>query len=208
MGKAVKLKRQRAIERAVNPHAKLIRAVEVIGHAYGAYADCAGACALLCLTASELGYTLESRAVSAVIKQPSTNDTFFMGPKATALVPEGERHRIENHLPGGRDTGHMILTGLSPRMLFDANLGQIRGYGMNAPDSVAFAIPLTDEPDIAWRIELPDLDVTYMPDGNPALVERYEAGLAKRKEEAGRLADMLSRGLSAVAILSDIRPSL
>jgi hypothetical protein len=194
MGKAVKLKRQRANERAVNPHPKLLRAVEVIGRAYGAHADCAGACALLCLTAGELGYTLEPRAVSAVVRQPSTNDTFFMGPKATSLVPEEERHRIENHLPGGRNTGHMILTGLSPRMLFDANLGQVRGYGMNAPDSV-------------WRIELPDLDVTYMPDGNQALLERYKAGLAKRKEEAGRLADMLSRGLSAVAILNEIRPS-
>lgn len=207
MGKASRLRRERAIaiEAAFAPGTvqMLHAAAQAVGDVYGAHADCAAAAALLRLTADHLGFDLTPRAVSVYAHQASTNTFAFMGPKATAMIPEDKREGVENHFWEGKDTGHMILTSEEPRMLFDPNLRQLAGYGMEAP-SLTLNTKSTDPEDGGWTAKLPDLDLIYMLDGNTALWAWYEESLVSHAEDARALAGMIRVCQSSAQIRSRI----
>ena len=200
MGSASKAKAARKAEALANPHAKLSTAIEVIGWVYGSYADCAAVSAFLKVTAAKLGYELTPRSVSLIANQPSKKNHAHMGPKATALIPESEQHRVEDYKPDGRDTGHMVLVSEDLMLMIDPNIGQLRGYGMAAPNSLAVAIESTEPASGEWLASAPDLRLVYMPDDNPALWPHYEASLIDAEENAAKLAMFINRGFSAARI--------
>lgn len=206
MGKAKRIKRERAQRRAPEPHAALNMASELIAYSYGSHADCAAAAALMVMTGKELGYTLTARSVSVLARQPSTGAIAFMGPRASALVAESDRSRAENHRAGDGDTGHMIVTADEPRVLIDVNVGQIRGYGMQAPDGITINIQSTDPENGQWIANTQDLELVYLPDDNDALWDRYRAGLSQLQASAHRLAQLIAGGASVDAIKQQITP--
>lgn len=207
MGKASRLRRERAsaAAAAVDPGtvAMMITAAEAVGAIYGTHADCAAAAALLRLTAGYLGFELTPRAVSLYAHQASTDTYAFMGPKATAMIPEDKREGVENHFWEGKDTGHMILTSEEPRMLFDPNLRQLASYGMDAP-GLTLNIRSTSPEDGGWTANLPDLDLIYMLDDNKALWPWYEESLIGHAQDAQVLAALIRAGQSPAQILDRV----
>jgi len=181
-------------------------AVEAVGYAFGADADCAAASALVKLISDRLGVHLTPRSVSVVLEELSSDTKGFMGPKATALVKPDEMARMENYRQESKDTGHMVVISKDPPTLFDANLGQLRAYGVNAPDSLALPIDSTEPKSGEWKADLGDLQLTYMLDENPALWDRYEAALVGHKEDAERLVRLLRGGSSMQAIKNTMKP--
>lgn len=183
-------------------------AAELIGYSYGSYADCAAASAMLVLTGRHLGYELTPRPVSLLARQQSTNDLAFMGPRATALVPEQDHDRIENFRPGDpdNDTGHMVVTSEDPSLLLDVNLGQLRGYGMQAPDALIIRIVSTTPENGRWVANAPDLELIYLADDNDALWDRYEEGMHVMADDAAKLAGLIRAGRSTASIRAMLRP--
>jgi hypothetical protein len=145
------------------------------------------------MTAEQIGYELTPRPVSLIARQQSTENWALMGPKAYDAVPEAERHRIEDFRPDGRNTGHMVLTSEDPLLLLDPNLRQLGGYGMKAP-SAAIRIKSINPEDGTWGLDLGDLQISYILDGNDALWSRYEESLRGHAQNASDLARMLRRG--------------
>ncbi|RZU63998.1 hypothetical protein EV379_0287 [Microterricola gilva] len=208
MGKGGRLRKQRAAGAATDAHASLLAAVELIGYSYGAYADCAAASAMLVLTGRHLSYELTPRPVSLLARQRSTDDLAFMGPRATALVPEHDHDRVENFRPGDpdEDTGHMVVTSENPLLMLDANLGQLRGYGMQAPDALVIRIGDTTPENGRWVANAPDLELVYLPDNNDALWDRYQEGLHAMADDAAKLAALIQAGRSTASIRAMLRP--
>lgn len=206
MGKASRLKKERAAAAASNPYPDLAAAVELIGYAFGSHPDCAAVSAFIYLTGKELGYELTPRSVSVVAHQISTDEIAFMGPRASALVAKADAGRVEDHRTEGRDSGHMVVTAEDPTVLLDGNLGQLRAYGLRAPDSVILRIESTKPENGLWVAKLSDLQVTYLPDDNESLWERYAAGLEGHREEAIQLASMIRAGASVAQIKASITP--
>lgn len=202
-GKRLRDRRAKAAAKAAEPPplAWLNTANEAVGDAFGTEADCAVACAILKMTADILGFSLTPRPVSLWARKPSTNDIAVMGPKATALVPESERHRIEDHWFEGRDTGHMVLTSEQPSMLLDPNLRQLATLGIHAP-SISLNIKSTNPDGGVWRANPPgfDLELVYMLDGNDALWDRYESALETHRPHAVALAELVRAGQTAEQI--------
>lgn len=206
MGKASRLKKERAAATVSNPYPDLTAAVELIGYAFGSHPDCAAVSAFLHLTGKRLGYELTPRPVSVVAHQISSDDVAFMGPRASELMAKANAGRVEDHRAEGRDSGHMVVTSEDPTVLLDGNLGQLRAYGLRAPDSVVLRIANTKPENGLWVANLPDLQVTYLPDDNESLWERYAAGLEGHREEAIQLADMIRSGASVAQIKASITP--
>lgn len=201
MGKGKRLKAERQLALAENagraPLHMLAEAVLAIGDLFGTNADCATAAAMLKLTAGHLGYELSPRPVSLVAMQPSTGNVAFMGPKATSLVPESDRDRVENHLPEGKDNGHMVLTSEDPALLLDPNLRQLGAFGMQAP-SLVIRIQSTEPSSGEWFAELDDLELQYILDeANPALSQWYNDGLVQHADRSRQLATLLRSGAKA-----------
>jgi hypothetical protein len=185
----------------------LLMACDLVGDAFGTRADCAAAAAMLHLTAENLGFELTPRPVSLYARQLSTGTEAVMGPRATALVPESERDRLEDMRPMGVEgnPGHMVLTSEEPRMLFDPNLRQLGGYGIPAP-SLAIRIKSTHPEDGGWTADLPDLKLAYLvDDDNDVLRPRYDGGLTSFAAEARRLAQLIRQGKTAAQIHSAMR---
>jgi hypothetical protein len=148
------------------------------------------------LIAAELGLDLEPRAVSLVATQLSTGDKAIMGPKALAMVPDGQRHLMERVSAWDVENGHMVLTSEDPRTFFDPNLRQLNGYGIPA-SNIAMNIQSTNPLDGGWTANLPDLQVVYLvDDDNTRLRSAYEEGLAEHQANAKAIARMLQDGLS------------
>lgn len=211
MGKGKRLKAERAAE-AARPlatrepdQAMLLEAVGAVGEAFGDRADCAAAAAFLVLTGRNLGFALTPRPVSLLARDSASGDVAVLGPKASALLSDADRARVEDHTPEGRNTGHMVVTSESPRFLFDPNLRQLSGYGLRAP-SVAFPIRSTTPADGGWRNAVAGLDLRYiMDDENTALSERYEAALEFFVPHAEALATLLRQGASPATIRKVMR---
>jgi hypothetical protein len=206
MGNAKQAKTERAIARQLRPHGRLHDIVEIVGYSFGAHQDCAGATALLVSTAEYLGLSLQPLAVSVFASRPSDDTHRVMGPRATARLSESDLKKLKNYRPGGRDTGHFVAITRDPELLLlDGNLGQLRGFGVAAPDSLLLPITGADNPEAEWEAELPDLHLTYMPDGNDALWERYKNGLKALAMDGQKIAAALERGMSVAQVKTQLR---
>lgn len=175
-------------------------AVMAVGDVFGTTANCADAAALLAAAARELGYDLKPRPVAVFAHKPSTDDFAFMGPKATALIPENRKHAIEDLRPDGKDNGHLVLTSEDPLLLLDPNLRQLGAFGIEAP-SVALRIKSTHPDSGEWEMKLPDLNLVYILDeSHTVLLERYNEVADAAAVDGKALANMIRRGMSAAQI--------
>jgi hypothetical protein len=199
LGKASRNKRERSLERAVSaitesrvPIDLLRRAVEEIGQLYGTIQDCAGAAALLQETGRLLGYELTARPVSLLATHAASRTQIVMGRRATERVVEAGPIEIEDHLHGGRDTGHMVVTCDDPPMLMDANLfGQLAPHGIKVRP-LCLDVLSAHPKDGMWITEHDGLDMVYISDDtDQSLVPRFEVNLRECKPHARSLAGAL-----------------
>ncbi len=143
-----------------------------------------------------MGYTLVPRPVSAVILDHKSGNTLIMGPKARARFAPGALEKLENHLPDGKDNGHIVLTSEDPRALYDSNLRQTGAYGVEAP-SIVMNIRSTEPESGEWVFKYGDLEVLYIVDDETrVLVEAMERVAPKLAESASILVDNLRAGVS------------
>ena len=207
MGKGSRLRRERAADRegggaslpatARVPVEVLWEAVKAVGDVFGERPNCAEAAAVLQETASRLGYELTPRPVSVVVRHEATDTWAFMGPKASALLPDENRHQVEDLRPDGQDNGHLVLTCEDPRLLLDPNLRQLGSYGIDAP-SLALRIKSTTPEDGAWSVDYEGLQLMYLLDeDHRVLLTNYDAVRRGFASEAAYLADMLRQGATA-----------
>lgn len=182
----------------------LSEAVIAVGNVYGTEANCAPAAALLKETARHLGYELVPRAVSVLARHKPTGTHIAMGPRAT------ERFRadavVENHLPGGRDNGHVILTTDDPSpLLFDPNLRQLGALGFEMP-SVVMKIKSIAPASGNWGLELGDIGLVYIIDNETTVLLDYvRDATPPLREAAAWLAVELRKGRVAAEIASEFR---
>lgn len=78
-------------------------------------------------------------------------------------------------------------------MLFDANLPQLRRYGIRA-DPLVLPITRTDPSDREWKATRSKVDLLYLLDDNLALWETYEDALIDFATKAEQLAVLLRKG--------------
>jgi len=150
----------------------LLRAVEEVGAYFGTTPNCAAAAALLMETGRLLGYTLTPRPVSVLINYTPTDTWIAMGPLALAKMPRGVRENMEDFRPGGRDTGHLVLTNEDPQLLLDPNLRQLGSYGVPAP-SIAMRISNPND-STNWAVDRDGLRIAYMLDeSNRSLMKNF-----------------------------------
>lgn len=206
MGKGKRLKAERstvarpAAGQTRAPVGMLNEAVTAVGDIFGTEANCADAAALLVATARELGYELRPRPVAVFALKPSTGEFAFMGPKATALIPEHRKGAVEDMRPDGKDNGHLVLTSEDPLLLLDPNLRQLGAYGIEAP-SVALRIKSTDPDSGDWQMKLADLDLVYILDeSHTVLLERFNEVGEAAATDGKALAGLIRRGMSAAQI--------
>jgi len=181
---------------------QLSEAIRAVGDAYGTKPDCAGVAALLKLTAGHLGYDLTPRPVALRATHIPSEQVFFMGPRATALIPESAKGRVEDLRPASTDTGHMVLTMNAPeKLMIDANLRQLGSYGVEAPSLVVRVQSTTPESG-EWKVALEAFDMVleYFLDDNAALMGWYEEALVKHTGNALLLAEMVGSGMSSAEI--------
>ncbi|MET4704514.1 hypothetical protein [Frigoribacterium sp. UYMn621] len=179
-----------------DPIERLQAAVIAIGDAYDTDADCASAAALLREAGRLMGYVLEPRAVSAIIRDDKSGDILVMGPKARERITPKVLARVENHLPNGKDNGHIVLTSEDPRALFDPNLRQTGAYGIEAP-SVVMNIQSTHPDSGQWVLQHGDLEVVYILDEeNCVLLDAMERAAPHLAADARTLVENLRDGVS------------
>ena len=211
MGKAKRLKAERKqvtrerrepVERDVV--GLLGIATEAVGDAFGQEADCAAAAGLLARVGELLGVTLTPRPVSLLAKDSGTGDVAFMGPRATAMIPEEARAKAEDLRPDGKDNGHLVLTLADPPLMFDPNLRQLGAWGMDAP-SLAMRIGSVNPESREWGTRVGTLSLLYLLDEeNDVLLERFEDVKSKSMQNAEALVSMLRMGYDA----DDIRQQM
>lgn len=150
----------------------LLRAVEEVGAYFGTTANCAAAAALLTETGRLLGYTLTPRPVSVLINYVPTGTWLAMGPLAMAKMPRAALDNMEDLRPGGRDTGHLVLTNEDPQLLLDPNLRQLGSYDVPAPSIAMRVSNLNDSTN--WAVDRDGLRVAYMLDeSNRSLMKDF-----------------------------------
>lgn len=205
MSKGNRLKRERSeagnfstisiVSRA--PLAVLGEAVIAVGDVFGSTPNCAKAAALLHETARLLGYQLAVRPVSVLAHHIPTDTWLFMGPRASEKIPDRARARIENHLPSGKDNGHVILTCDDPLLLFDPNIRQLGSYGLDTP-SLIIRIASEHPDDGAWIAVHDGLELQYILDeDNRTLIEHFDKLVKRFASDAQTLAKMLRAGATA-----------
>jgi hypothetical protein len=127
-----------------------------------------------------------------------------MGPAARRNLSPEELSELEDHLPNGRDTGHLVLTSNDPKMLFDPNLRQLHAYGIVAP-SVAMRISDTED-STKWSMALKGLQIQYILDEeNQALIPRFEKAKVGHRNDALRISAALRRGETATSLAPQMR---
>lgn len=175
----------------------LEQAVIAVGDVFGTTPDCVKAAALLRETARLLGYQLRVRPVSVLAHHLPTNSVAVMGPKVTALLSDEQLATIENHLPDGKDNGHVVLTCEEPRLLIDPNLRQLGAHGLDAPSlmlRIQSTNPLTGE----WIAAPKDWQIHYILDeDNRVLIDGFERVGSQLASDAKYLSDMLKGGATA-----------
>lgn len=208
MGKARRLKRERelgiSLPRPVLPRAPLSilhEAVVAVGDVFGSNAKCVEAAALLQETGRFLGYQLRVRPVSVIAHHTPTDSWAFMGPRATRQLPSEVRESLEDHLPGGKDNGHVILTSEEPSLLLDPNLRQLGAHGHDAP-SLILRINSTNPDSGEWHATPGSWQINYILDeDNRVLVDQFDQVVRNLSSEAEYLAQMLRAGATAETML-------
>jgi len=205
VSKGARLRKQRASVQPAKPRVVLPRvpqdvlfeAVVAVGDAFGSAPRCAEAAAVLWETARLLGYALEVRPVSLLIHDETRDTWGFMGPKASALIPDEVRSDVVDLRPNGQDNGHVVLTREEPTLLLDPNLRQLASYEIAAP-SLVLNIRSTHPEDGRWSAELEGLRLMYIDDpDNLALVARWDDVVRRFASESAYLAEMLRAGATA-----------
>ncbi|MDY7529224.1 MULTISPECIES: hypothetical protein [unclassified Cryobacterium] len=212
MGKASRLKADRAAKRCPalerqSPEDELSAAVVVVGELFGIEADCASAAGLLVEIGAQLGHVLRPRPVSVIIREKTTNTLLTMGPRASEKFSAEQLSRMENHRPGGRDTGHIVVTSDDHRLMLDPNMRQLGSHGINAP-SIVIRVRSTEPESGEWEFSSETLDLIYIvDDGNEALLPPYENARRESVDYARKIADDIRAGVDPVSIAARIRKS-
>lgn len=209
MGKGKRLKAERRAAAGGKPLAPptvstkdpidhLFEAVIAIGDAFDTDADCASAAALLREAGRLMGYTLTPRAVSAIVRDYTTDGTAVMGEKALRKFPAEAWDKLDR--TGDFENGHLVLTSEDPRALFDPNLRQVGAYGMNVP-SVVMNVRSTHPDSGEWvfcdKSFGRDLEVLYILDEqNHILVDAMEEVAPRLADDARTLVDNLRDGVT------------
>ncbi|MBT2475878.1 hypothetical protein J7E68_15170 [Microbacterium sp. ISL-103] len=201
MGKAKRQKTERSAVKAIqtpqDPFELLQEAVVAVGDAFGEEPSCAEAAAMMVMVGRELGFALTPRPVSLLAHDHRTGDFGIMGPKATAMVPEGRRDQLEDLRPGGKDNGHLVVTLADPKLLIDANLRQLGKYGMPAP-SIMMRIRSTEPESGEWAGRFGDLELLYILDeDHQPLLRDFDRLLDSYRDDARHLVEMLKAGMNA-----------
>lgn len=150
----------------------LLRAVDEVGAYFGTTPNCAAAAALLMETGRLLGYTPTPRPVSVLINYVPTDTWLAMGPLAMAKMPRDALDNMEDLRPGGRDTGHLVLTNEDPQLLLDPNFRQLASYGVPAASIAMRVSNLYDSTN--WALDRDGLRVAYMLDeSNRSLMKDF-----------------------------------
>lgn len=210
MGKASRLKAERAAQRSVgidsrSPEDELSTAVVVVGELFGIEADCASAAGLMVEIGAQLGYVLRPRPVSVIIREKTTNAVLTMGPRATERFSTEQLARMENHRPGGRDTGHIVVTSDAHSLMLDPNMRQLGSYGIDAP-SIVIRVRSTEPASGEWEFSSATLDLVYIvDDGNEGLLPRYEDARREGARYARTIAAGIRAGVDPIEIATRIR---
>lgn len=214
MGKASRLKAERAATRAAtsaaaaqrrSPEEMLSAAVIVVGELFGEEADCAAAAGILVEIGEHLGYPLRPRPVAAIIRDRATGTFLTMGPKATEKLSDDQLARMENHRPGGRDTGHIVVTSDDHGLMLDPNMRQLAKFGIAAP-SIVIRVRSTEPDSGEWEFSDSSLDILYfVDDGNESLMPRYRDARRESAPYARVIAEALREGHDALAIAARMR---
>jgi hypothetical protein len=210
VGKASRLKDERAAERRLvperqSPEDELSAAVVIVGEVFGIEADCASAAGLLVEIGAQLGHVLRPRPVSVIIREKTTNALLTMGPKASEKLSAEQLSQMENRRPGGRDTGHIVVTSDPYRLMLDPNMRQLGSYGINAP-SIVLRVRSTEPESGTWEFTSETLDLLYLvDDGNGALLPRYEDARREGAGYAQAIAAGIRAGVDPIAIAARMK---
>lgn len=197
-----------SVERADNPRNEaqdllraplgvLLEAVVAVGDVFGTNARCVEAAALLQETARLLGYQLRVRPVSLFARHVRTETWAVMGPRATGQLSHEARANAENYRPGGKDTGHLVLTSEEPCLLFDPNLRQLGASGYDAP-SLILRINSTNPDTGRWLADAGSWQLEYILDeDNRVLIDWLDEIVRRLSSDAEYLAGMLRSGATA-----------
>lgn len=211
MGKGKRLKRQRAHQAAPVPGgvdgaalAELLVANEVVGRLFGIRPDCAGAAGVLAAVGEALGHRLHPQPVSVMGREVSIGHSFVMGPKARERFTAAQLERLEDLLPGGQDTGHLVLISEDPRLLLDPNLRQLGTYGIEVP-SVVIRLRSARPDSGEWQFESGNLQLIYiLDDENGLLLPRFNEIRDKSRPLATFVAQGIRSGASAEVIAARV----
>lgn len=196
VGKAQRLRAERkaAAEQVLEQIRRRLQDVTLtVMNLFGDTPDCAGAAALMVAVGDELRIPLRARPVSVVVQNTDNGDMFFMGPTARASLSAEQLARTEDLTPGGKDTGHMVVTSDEANLLLDPNLTQARAYGMDAP-AVVMRVNSTDPGSGEWFFRHAPFVVQYMLDEeNRLLMPRFDRHRVEAREMARHIADRLRK---------------
>ncbi|GAA2187330.1 hypothetical protein GCM10009786_11760 [Leucobacter alluvii] len=216
MGKASRLKAERAAARNATsasasqrgiPEEELSAAVIVVGELFGTEADCAAAAGLLVAIGEELGHTLRPRPVSAIIRDKKSKTLLAMGPKATEKFSPEQVADMESRWPGGRDTGHIVVTSDEHELLLDPNMRQLGSVGVDAP-SILIRIRSTEPETGEWQFRHESLEILYfVDDENRALLPGYENALHESRIYAQAIAEGIRAGVDPIQIAVRMKKS-
>jgi hypothetical protein len=129
-----------------------------------------------------------------------------MGPKITALLSDNQLAEIENHLPGGKNNGHVVLTCEEPCLLIDPNFRQLGAYGFDAP-SLIVRIQSTDPAGGEWIATPGEWKVHYVLDeDNRVLIDGFDEVVSQLADDAKYLANMIKAGATAETMRQLLEP--
>lgn len=212
MGKASRLKAERAAQRAdaINyrsPEDELSAATVVVGELFGIEADCASAAGLMVEVGAQLGHELRPRPVSVIIREKATKAFLAMGPRASERFSAEQLAGMENYRPGGRDTGHIVVTSDAHRLMLDPNMRQLGSYGIEAP-SIVIRVRSTEPESGEWEFSSDTLDLVYIvDDGNEGLLPRYEDARREGTSYARTIAAGIRAGVDPIVIATRMKKS-
>ncbi|GAB2566441.1 hypothetical protein GCM10027033_23810 [Leucobacter ruminantium] len=216
MGKASRLKAERAADRKGRlvsvgqrgtPEEELSAATSVVGELFGIEADCAAAAGLLVAIGDELGHALRPRPVAAIIRETKSNTLLAMGPKATKKFSPEQIAGMENHRPGGRDTGHLVVTSDEHKLLLDPNMRQLGNVGVDAP-SILIRVRSTEPESGEWQFRHEGLEILYfVDDENRALLPHYENAHRESRVYAQAIAEGIRAGVDPIEIAARMKKS-
>ncbi|MFV0633348.1 hypothetical protein [Demequina sp.] len=139
-----------------------------------------------------------------IVRNTSTGDQFFMGPKARSVLSADALSMTEDLRQGGRDTGHMVVTSDDALLLLDPNLVQARSYGLDAP-AVVMRVNSTDPESGEWFFHHEQFIAHYMLDeDNQALLPRFARQREEARGVARRIADRLREGAQPIEVAGEI----